>query len=822
MPGALRMVACELGVPDPARPNAWSVYSEMRSLLAARGVPAGAIRFAQDADSDRKKAALWEDARTGRCNFVIGSAQTAGTGVDVPDRLQVLDYMTLSWNPTQFEQWLGRIVRQGNQNPEVAAHVWATEGTIEVLRADKIAMKSAPFEALLDGTSETRRLTEEDDNPISAWAAEMTARMSGNPLLTAQREAQLEVDVAQGMQNEWQRENGVKARRLALMDKEIQELEAENAAIDDALSRAVDTKGDKFAARVATGRYTLRAEAGAALIAALTATAARDVSTLTGGNPQHLAELAGFPVTARYNRVTVTMPAEAADGQDAGPGAEPAERTLITLGLEGVPQGQVGVIDAADLPGRDPAALITSLEDRIRRLPGHKEKNTAAIAGNRDQITKTRAELAQPSPYLQQLADARDALDRIEAQISEQMKDDTPDPDAAGTGADGRADGIGADATTDPPAASGPPDQGQEPAGTGTGPPPSGPETGQHPPGPAEPAPVPAGDPGPDGSTGATASATALAAGDVASLPPWTAGSPHSAAITATYQAALADSNLTQAARGNHLDRFLQVMTNWVSNYAADTTAGDSQIPPLALTVFDDPVFAADLACAVGAAVHASCTGQAPPPGSQIPPEVTRAALSHWQEEGRSDRTRRRHGPVAGHRDRRADRHLAQPRRTAPSGTAGPLAPRRARGPGTDRRRRRAVAAARPPPPGRTARGHRTVQPHPVRPGRVVVPAERHAGQHHAAAGRHPAHRHPGGGERAPASARPARSPPVGRTRRGRRNATRSRAGSNGRWRRTPGGKRERAGRPPVRRPGGRPGRCLPCRRRRRRSRHAR
>src|SRR5271166_4351043 len=397
VPGALRMVACELGVPDAARPNAWSVYSEMRSLLAARGVPAQAVRFAQDADSDRKKAALWEDARTGRCNFVIGSAQTAGTGVDVPDRLQVLDYMTLSWNPTQFEQWLGRIVRQGNQNPEVAAHVWATEGTIEVLRADKIAMKSAPFEALLDGTSETRRLTEEADDPISAWAAEMTARMSGNPLLTSQREAQLEVDVAQGMQNEWQRENGVKARRLAVMDKEIQELEAENAAIDGALSRAVDTKGDKFAARVGTGRYTVRAEAGAALIAALTATAAGDVSTLT---------------------------------------------------LEGVPQGQVGVIDAGNLPGRDPAALITSLEDRIRRLPGHKAKNTAAIAGNRDQITKTRAELAQPSPYLQQLADARDALDRIEAQISEQMKDDTPAPDAAVSGADGRVDGIGTDVTT--------------------------------------------------------------------------------------------------------------------------------------------------------------------------------------------------------------------------------------------------------------------------------------------------------------------------------------------------------------------------------------
>jgi N12 class adenine-specific DNA methylase len=475
VPGALRMVACELGVPDPARPNAWSVYSEMRSLLAARGVPAGVIRFAQDADSDRKKAALWEDARTGRCNFVIGSAQTAGTGVDVPDRLQVLDYMTLSWNPTQFEQWLGRIVRQGNQNPEVAAHVWATEGTIEVLRADKIAMKSAPFEALLDGTSETRHLTEEDDNPISAWAAEMTARMSGNPLLTAQREAQLDVDTAQGMQNEWQRENGVKARRLAVMDKEIKELEAENAAIDDALSRAVDTRGNKFAARVGTRRYTVRAEAGAALVAALTATAVGDVSTLTGGNPQHLAELAGFQVTARYNRVTLTMPTETADEQDAGQDAEPAERTLITLGLESVPQGQVSVIDATDLPGRDPAALITSLEDRIRRLPGYRAKNTAAIADNRDQIAKTRAELAQPSPYLQQLADARDALDRIEAQISEQITDDNPESDAAVSGADGQADHSGADATTAPPAASGPPGQGLEPAATGNGPPPASP-----------------------------------------------------------------------------------------------------------------------------------------------------------------------------------------------------------------------------------------------------------------------------------------------------------------------------------------------------------
>ena len=59
------------------------------------------------------------------------------------------------------------------------------------------------------------------------------------------------------------------------------------------------------------------------------------------------------------------------------------------------------MIDAGDLPGRDPAALITSLEDRIRRLPGHKAKNTAAIAEqprpDRQDQGRTRQALALPA-----------------------------------------------------------------------------------------------------------------------------------------------------------------------------------------------------------------------------------------------------------------------------------------------------------------------------------------------------------------------------------------------------------------------------------------
>ena len=94
----------------------------------------------------------------------------------------------------------------------------------------------------------------------------------------------------------------------------------------------------------------------------------------------------------------VILLAQAEDGQETGQNAEPAERTLITLGLEGVPQGQVGVIAAGDLPGRDPAALITSLEDRLRRLPGHKAKNTAAITNSAAGTTSIRGARASLQP----------------------------------------------------------------------------------------------------------------------------------------------------------------------------------------------------------------------------------------------------------------------------------------------------------------------------------------------------------------------------------------------------------------------------------------
>ena len=293
---------------------------------------------------------------------------------------------------------------------------------------------------------------------------------------------------------------------------------------------------------------------------------------------------------------------------------------MITLGLEGVPHGQVGVIDAGELPDRDPAALITSLEDRIRRLPGARDKNTAAIAENRDQIAKTKAELAKPSPYLQQLADARDALDRIEAEIDAQLiapNRKQPHPQ-----------------TRNPP-------------------------------------PRPPGEPARDASAEPAADAGAPADDDIASLPPWTAGSPYSAAIGAALQAALADSDVTQVAGSNDLGRFLEWLsdTGWMSVYAA-AAIGDEAGPAVRARGLRRPGLRRGprLRGRHGGARQVRRPGAAarvsgPPPHPSDDRDVGAAPLAGAR---RGDRPRRRHGQMVRPGRCRADRHLAQPRRTAP------------------------------------------------------------------------------------------------------------------------------------------------------------
>ena len=125
------MIFCDMGV----HPTPWgySAYDEIIRKLVARGIPRRQIAAIGDADSDAKKQALFEKVRSGQVRVLIGSTQKMGTGTNVQKRLVALHHLDAPWKPAEVEQREGRILRQGNENEEVAIYRYVTEGSLRRL-----------------------------------------------------------------------------------------------------------------------------------------------------------------------------------------------------------------------------------------------------------------------------------------------------------------------------------------------------------------------------------------------------------------------------------------------------------------------------------------------------------------------------------------------------------------------------------------------------------------------------------------------------------------------------------------------------------------
>src|SRR5204863_6805801 len=109
----------------------YCVYDEVADKLAARGVPRGQIATVGEADSDGKKQALFEKVRQGTVRFLIGSTSKMGTGTNVQKRLVAMHHLDAPWKPAEVQQRDGRILRQGNLNPEVAIYRYVTEQSFD-------------------------------------------------------------------------------------------------------------------------------------------------------------------------------------------------------------------------------------------------------------------------------------------------------------------------------------------------------------------------------------------------------------------------------------------------------------------------------------------------------------------------------------------------------------------------------------------------------------------------------------------------------------------------------------------------------------------
>ncbi len=170
----------------------FNVYEDIRSKLIARGVPPEEIAFIHDANTEVKKKELFAKVRAGQVRVLIGSTAKMGAGTNCQDRLIALHDLDCPWRPGDLEQRSGRIVRQGNMNPDVQIYRYATEGTFDSYLWQTVENKQKFISQIMTSKSPVRSCDDIDEAALSY--AEIKALCAGDPAIKEKMD--LDVDVA--------------------------------------------------------------------------------------------------------------------------------------------------------------------------------------------------------------------------------------------------------------------------------------------------------------------------------------------------------------------------------------------------------------------------------------------------------------------------------------------------------------------------------------------------------------------------------------------------------------------------------------------------
>ena len=204
-----QMVFCDLSTPhevihmemidgvarmvDPNGKVCFNAYYDIRHKLLQLGVPEDEIAFIHDAKTEKQKEALFASMRTGRVRILLGSTPLMGAGTNAQRHLIALHHLDAPWRPADVEQREGRILRQGNENPEVGIYRYVTEGTFDAFSWQILEQKQRFISQISHGNIVDRHAADIDNTALDYATVKMIA--SKDPRIKEREE--LRVRVAQ-------------------------------------------------------------------------------------------------------------------------------------------------------------------------------------------------------------------------------------------------------------------------------------------------------------------------------------------------------------------------------------------------------------------------------------------------------------------------------------------------------------------------------------------------------------------------------------------------------------------------------------------------
>ena len=381
-----QLVFCDLSTPH--NDGKFNVYDDLKTKLIDRGIPEEEIAFIHDANTDARKQELFNKVRRGQVRVLIGSTQKMGAGTNCQDRLIALHDLDCPWRPSDLIQRSGRIIRQGNKNPEVDIYRYVTEGTFDAYLYQLVENKQRFISQIMTSKTPVRFAEDIDETALSY--AEIKALAAGNPDIIEKTELDTQVAKLKLLkQNYLSEKYALEDKVIKYYPNEIKRLEnrIEDMKEDIEVFNNNNTPDNSFDKMNIKGTdFTERKEAGEKII--------EICKSMTNPEPLEIGEYKGFKIILSF------------DTMDRKFYASMKNNLSYKTELGSDPSGNITRIDN----------VLNGIETRISSI----ENNLEDTKKNYESAKK---EIEKPFPQEEELKTKSKRLDELNIKLNLNNKD---------------------------------------------------------------------------------------------------------------------------------------------------------------------------------------------------------------------------------------------------------------------------------------------------------------------------------------------------------------------------------------------------------------
>lgn len=371
-----QLVFCDLSTPKAD--GSFNVYDDLRQELLEMGIPENEIAYIHTANTEQKKKELFAKVRGGEVRILMGSTAKMGAGTNVQDRLIALHDLDCPWRPSDLQQRLGRIVRQGNQNPEVEIFRYVTEGTFDAYLYQLVESKQRFIAQIMTSKAPARAAEDVDETALSY--AEIKALATGNPQIIEKCNLDMEVSKLNMLRaNHLSQRYALEELVLRKYPAEIKELNERIAGYEqDSTHLAEHPKPAEGIAPMVLGGviYTERENAGKAIIEACT--------HMNGAETVSIGSYRGFSMLLSYD------------------GAANEFRMVLK-----------GKLSHTAVLGADAGGNVTRIDNALEKITEHLANARSQLAHTTEQLENARTEMTAPFPKEAELAEKTRRLNEL-------------------------------------------------------------------------------------------------------------------------------------------------------------------------------------------------------------------------------------------------------------------------------------------------------------------------------------------------------------------------------------------------------------------------